>query len=73
LKSCIHYFIEDAAQRIRNRYPYMEQALSKGGWSGVYGVTPDWHPIIDEIPSGSGFLSPPDSAVTASSWVPRWA
>lgn len=49
-------FIEDAAQRIRNRYPYMEQALSKGGWSGIYGVTPDWHPIIDEIPSGSGFF-----------------
>jgi sarcosine oxidase subunit beta len=49
-------FIEDAAQRIRNRYPYMEQALSKGGWSGIYGVTPDWHPIIDEIPESSGFF-----------------
>ena len=34
----------------------MEQALSKGGWSGIYGVTPDWHPIIDETPQGSGFF-----------------
>ena len=34
----------------------MEQALSKGGWSGIYGVTPDWHPIIDEAPPGSGFF-----------------
>jgi len=49
-------FIEDAAQRIRARYPAMEHALSKGGWSGIYGVTPDWHPIIDEVPAGSGFF-----------------
>jgi glycine/D-amino acid oxidase-like deaminating enzyme len=49
-------FIEDAAQRIRARYPAMEHALSKGGWSGIYGVTPDWHPIIDEAPAGSGFF-----------------
>ncbi|MDE3089597.1 MAG: FAD-binding oxidoreductase [Chloroflexota bacterium] len=55
-ESVDYAFIEDASQRIRNRYPYMEQALSKGGWSGIYGVTPDWHPIIDEVPSGSGFF-----------------
>ncbi|MCL4395883.1 MAG: FAD-binding oxidoreductase [Chloroflexi bacterium] len=55
-ESADYTFIEDAARRIRNRYPYMEQALSKGGWSGIYGVTPDWHPIIDEVPSGSGFF-----------------
>lgn len=55
-ESADYEFIEDAAQRIRNRYPYMEQALSKGGWSGIYGVTPDWHPIIDEVPRGSGFF-----------------
>lgn len=53
-ESSDYRFIEDAAQRIRNRYPYMEQALSKGGWSGIYGVTPDWHPVIDEAPAGSG-------------------
>jgi glycine/D-amino acid oxidase-like deaminating enzyme len=55
-ESADYEFIEDSAQRIRNRYPYMEQALSKGGWSGIYGVTPDWHPIIDEVPNGSGFF-----------------
>jgi sarcosine oxidase subunit beta len=49
-------FIEDSAQRIGRRYPAMEQAWSKGGWAGIYGVTPDWHPIIDEIPPGSGFF-----------------
>ncbi len=49
-------FIEDTAQRIGRRYPAMEHAWSKGGWSGIYGVTPDWHPIIDELPPGSGFF-----------------
>jgi glycine/D-amino acid oxidase-like deaminating enzyme len=49
-------FVEDSAQRIGRRYPAMEHSWSKGGWSGIYGVTPDWHPIIDEIPSGSGFF-----------------
>ncbi len=55
-ESADYAFIEEAAQRIRNRYPFMERALSRGGWSGIYGVTPDWHPIIDEVPSGSGFF-----------------
>jgi sarcosine oxidase subunit beta len=55
-ESVDYEFIEAAASRIRNRYPYMEQALNKGGWSGIYGVTPDWHPVIDEIPAGSGFF-----------------
>lgn len=49
-------FLADEAGRLRGRYPSMEQALVHGGWSGIYGVTPDWHPIIDEVPEGSGFF-----------------
>lgn len=49
-------FITDCAQRLSQRYREMEKGLSKGGWSGIYGVTPDWHPIIDEAPLGSGFF-----------------
>lgn len=49
-------FLADEASRLRERYPSMEQALIQGGWSGIYGVTPDWHPIIDEVPEGSGFF-----------------
>lgn len=49
-------FIEEAGLCIAERYPVMERALSKGGYSGIYGVTPDWHPIIDEVPRGSGFF-----------------
>lgn len=49
-------FVSDCAQRLSARYPAMEQALSRRGWSGVYGVTPDWHPIMDEAPRDSGFF-----------------
>ena len=49
-------FLADEASRLRERYPSMEQAMIRGGWSGLYGVTPDWHPIIDEVPAGSGFF-----------------
>ncbi len=47
-------FIEFASARICQRYPFMQQALNKGGWTGIYDITPDWHPIIDEAPAGSG-------------------
>ncbi len=53
-ESADYDFIEDASQRICNRYPFMKHALSKGGWTGIYDVTPDWHPIIDEVPLRSG-------------------
>lgn len=55
-ESADYEFVESMAQQIRNRYPMMDRAFSKGGWSGIYGVTPDWHPIIDEVPNGSGFF-----------------
>lgn len=33
----------------------MENSSHTGGYASVYAVTPDWHPIIDELPAGSGF------------------
>ena len=32
----------------------MDLSTSVGGYAGLYGVTPDWHPIMDEVPEGSG-------------------
>lgn len=49
-------FIAEIGGQVAERHPAMANALSKGGYSGMYGVTPDWHPIIDEIPIGSGFF-----------------
>ncbi len=58
------------AEKLMRRFPIMADAEARGGWAGLYDVTPDWHPILDavaEIPglyvaagtSGHGFkLSP---------------
>ncbi len=48
-------FILDAGERLVTRYPAMEQSQSTGGYASLYAITPDWHPIIDELPAGSGF------------------
>ncbi|MCL4863050.1 MAG: FAD-binding oxidoreductase, partial [Caldilineaceae bacterium] len=50
-------FVEDAWMRFAHRFPVMERGASRGGYAGVYDVTPDWHPVIDETPGGSGFFS----------------
>ena len=47
-------FILDTGERLVTRYPAMEQSQSTGGYASLYAITPDWHPIIDELPVGSG-------------------
>lgn len=47
-------FIPFLAERLLRRFPTMGRSESMGGYAGLYAVTPDWHPIIDEIPPGSG-------------------
>ena len=41
-------------QRWVERCPAMDAAQPRGGYAGLYAVTPDWHPVIDEVPAGSG-------------------
>jgi sarcosine oxidase subunit beta len=48
-------FVLDVGERLVRRRPIMEQAASVGGFAALYDITPDWHPIIDELPAGSGF------------------
>ncbi len=47
-------FILDAGERLITRFPAMEQSQSTGGYASLYAITPDWHPIVDELPTGSG-------------------
>ena len=49
-------FVLEAGERIVNRYPIMEESQSMGGYASLYAITPDWHPIVDEVPAGSGFF-----------------
>jgi sarcosine oxidase subunit beta len=50
-------FVEDTAQRVVKRIPKMESAMILKGYSGLYDVTPDWHPIIGTHPEVQGFFS----------------
>ncbi|HBY92556.1 MAG: FAD-binding oxidoreductase [Ardenticatenaceae bacterium] len=42
------------AEQIAQRYPDMQRGASAGGYASVYDITPDWHPILDELPGVSG-------------------
>ena len=42
------------SQKVVHRFPGMGAAISKGGYSGPYDVSPDGHPILDEIPNIAG-------------------
>jgi sarcosine oxidase subunit beta len=48
-------FVLEAGERVVSRYPLMEQSQSMGGYASLYAITPDWHPIVDEVPANSGF------------------
>ena len=41
--------ITDFGGRVSRRYPALERGFSRGGWAGIYDVTPDWHPVLDAI------------------------
>jgi sarcosine oxidase subunit beta len=48
-------FVLNVGEQLIRRYPIMEQSQSTGGYAALYAITPDWHPLIDEVPTGSGF------------------
>ncbi|MBI3664438.1 MAG: FAD-binding oxidoreductase [Acidobacteria bacterium] len=43
------------SETIMKRFPVMNEGLAQGGWAGLYDVTPDWQPVIDQIPEAKGF------------------
>jgi sarcosine oxidase subunit beta len=47
-------FVADAGERLVRRFPGLEQSESTGGFAALYAITPDWHPIIDQMIPGSG-------------------
>ena len=46
--------IPKLAHKLVQRLPAMAEAVSKGGYSGPYDVSPDGHPILDELPGYDG-------------------
>ncbi len=41
--------VERTMIRLARRIPGMEDGLFRGGWSGLFTVTPDWHPVLDAV------------------------
>lgn len=44
--------IELLGGRAAARMPALGQATSRGGWSALYDVSPDWQPVIGEVADG---------------------
>ncbi|MDA0264166.1 MAG: FAD-binding oxidoreductase [Chloroflexi bacterium] len=70
----------DALGRLARRIPAMSEAYYRGGWSGLFTTTPDWHPILDAVPgieglycavgfSGHGFKLSPMIGVTLAELI----
>ena len=41
-------------ERLVRRMPDMVDSFFRGGWSGLFTITPDWHPILDRVPGIEG-------------------
>lgn len=41
--------VEKTFASLVQRIPGMSQALFRGGWSGLFTTTPDWHPVLDQV------------------------
>jgi len=46
--------LADVMQRLIRRMPQMADSYFRGGWSGLFTITPDWHPILGQIPGVEG-------------------
>ena len=46
--------VSEAFSLVVRRCPLMAQAYFRGGWSGLFDVTPDWHPILDAVEGVEG-------------------
>ncbi|NQW16581.1 MAG: FAD-binding oxidoreductase [Chloroflexi bacterium] len=45
-----------ALEVMAKRHAAFADAGWDGGWSGLFTITPDWHPVIDEVPGVDGLF-----------------
>ncbi|MDA1189745.1 MAG: FAD-binding oxidoreductase, partial [Chloroflexi bacterium] len=41
--------VEEASKQLTARMPRLAGAYYRGGWSGLFDITPDWHPILSAV------------------------
>jgi sarcosine oxidase subunit beta len=47
-------WLPQVRQRLSHRYPAMSRGYGRGGYGALYGITGDWHPILDRLPGLEG-------------------
>ena len=40
---------KEAFRKLARRMPLVSRGFVRGGWAGLFTVTPDWHPILDRV------------------------
>ena len=46
--------VEESLAKLAHRMPAIADGYFRGGWSGLFTVTPDWHPVLDRVPGVDG-------------------
>lgn len=73
-------FVAIARQHLTARFPAFRHATMRGGWAGMFTMSPDGRPIIDQIPSirglycmlgdsGSSFKTAPAIGKCLAEWI----
>lgn len=72
--------VQTTRENLTTRFPMMSEAPMRGGWAGMIMMSPDSHPIIDQVPSvpglfvmtgdsGSSFKTAPAVGKCISEWI----
>ena len=54
-KSVDYSFQAAVGEKLCRRLPAMAESGAERGYASLYAITPDWHPIVDELIPDSGF------------------
>ncbi len=46
--------VAESMSKLARRIPAMADCYFRGGWSGLFTTTPDWHPILGRVPGIEG-------------------
>jgi sarcosine oxidase subunit beta len=49
-------FVAEVGNRLVHRFPAMKHSANTTSYAALYAITPDWHPVIDELVTGSNFF-----------------
>ena len=47
-------FIEEVTKRLQTRWPSFDSILAINSYTGLYDVTPDWHPVLGPVDAAYG-------------------